>query len=107
VAAYYFQEERNDEFCVSRSVAHIFIEKIPVRICDLRDLPLTDLLHVYNQCLQGYMEFARRMGCFRVQSEYIGVNERGVVKVWAGPQWSHIGVIGNRINQEEMVRSIL
>jgi hypothetical protein len=37
-------------------------------------------------------------GCFRVHPEYIGVNEKGVVKV---------GVIGNKINEEEMVRSIV
>lgn len=40
-------------------------------------------------------------------SEYIGINERGIVKVWAGPYWSQIGVIGNRLSQEEMVWSIV
>jgi hypothetical protein len=42
-----------------------------------------------------------------VVSEYIGVNERGVVKVWAGSQWPQIGAVGGKLPQEEMVKSIV
>lgn len=42
-----------------------------------------------------------------MESDYIGINERGVVKVWAGSKWSQITVKGGAISQEDMVRSIV
>ena len=97
MAALYFQEKGSEDFCVSRTVAHIYLEKIPVRLNDLRDLPNGDAIHCYDQCLQGFAQFAELYGCFRVRPEYIGVNEKGVVKVWAGAQWAQIGIIGDKI----------
>lgn len=55
----------------------------------------------------GFQEFARDYGTFKVLPQYIGVNEKGVVKVWAGEQWAQIGVIGGKISEEDMVRSII
>lgn len=107
VAALYFQSENSEEFCVSRSVAHVFIEKIPLRLHDLRNLPLPDVIHCYDQCLRGFQELAKEYGCFRVHPQYIGVNEQGVVKVWAGDQWAQVSVLGGKITEEEMVRSII
>jgi hypothetical protein len=37
----------------------------------------------------------------------VGINEKGVVKVWGGENWSQVTIIGNKINEEEMVRSII
>ena len=42
------------------------------------------MLHLYDQALNGFYELARVIGCFPVESDYIGINECGVVKVWAG-----------------------
>lgn len=47
------------------------------------------------------------MGCFPVESDYIGINERGVVKVWAGAKWARIDVKGGVISQEDMVRGLV
>lgn len=47
------------------------------------------------------------MGCFPVESDYIGINERGVVKVWAGAKWSTVTVRGAMISQEDMVRTLV
>lgn len=107
VAALYFKEKSSEEFCVSRSIAHIFLEKIPIRISDLKDLPIPDAIHTFSQCLQGYGELASIFGCFRVHPEYIGVNEMGVVKVWAGSNWSQLGIIGDKISEQDMVKSIV
>jgi hypothetical protein len=46
-------------------------------------------------------------GCFPVESEFIGINERGVVKVWAGPKWPLVTIRGGVVSQEDMVRSII
>ena len=66
-----------------------------------------DAIHTYDQCLNGFYEFEKMIGCFKVFPEFIGVNEKGIIKVWAGDQWGNIGVVGGRIKQEEMVRSIV
>ena len=42
-----------------------------------------------------------------METDYIGINERGVVKVWAGSKWSQITVKGGAITQESMVNSIV
>lgn len=83
------------------------MEKIPIRLCDLHDIPFPDALHLYDQALTGYYDLARFMGCFPVESDYIGINERGVVKVWAGAKWARIDVKGGVISQEDMVRGLV
>lgn len=109
MAALYFQEEESQdtEFCVSKYEASLFLEKIPIRLCDLRNIPFPDVLHLYDQALNGFYELGRVVGCFPVESDYIGINERGVVKVWAGPKWSQVTVKGGVVSQEDMVRSLV
>ncbi len=41
-----------------------------------------------------------------MEEEYVGVNERGVVKVWLNADFSSHHVIG-KASQEDMVRSIV
>jgi hypothetical protein len=83
------------------------LEKIPIRLCDLRNIPFPDALHLYDQALNGFYELARVVGCFPVESDYIGINERGVVKVWAGAKWPQVTIKGGAVSQEDMVRSVV
>jgi hypothetical protein len=68
VAVIYFLEEEleNSEFCASKYEASLFLEKIPIRLCDLRNIPFPDVLHLYEQVLVGFYELARVVGCFPV-----------------------------------------
>lgn len=42
-----------------------------------------------------------------MESDYIGINERGVVKVWAGAKWPQVTIKGGTVSQEDMVRSLV
>ena len=76
VSALYFEERKSEqaEFCASKYEAYLYLEKIPIRLCDLHDFPFPDALHLYDQALTGYYDLARFMGCFPVESDYIGIN---------------------------------
>jgi hypothetical protein len=109
VSALYFEDKESEEkeFCASKYEAFLYLEKIPIRLCDLKNIPFPDALHLYDQTLGGFYELARNFGCFPVESDYIGINERGVVKVWAGAKWSQATVKGGVITQEDMVRGLV
>lgn len=70
-------------------------------------MPYPDYLHLYGQCLRGYAELAREVGFFVVEEEYIGVNEEGVVKVWLNEDTSKTHLVGGRVSEGVMVRSII
>ena len=74
VAALFFKEDDNDDFCSSRYGAQIYTERIPIRLCDLAAVPFPAALHIYDQALHGYYEFARKLGCFEVHSDFMGLN---------------------------------
>jgi hypothetical protein len=44
---------------------------------------------------------------FEVEETYVGINEKGVVKVWLSKFFAHNYIIGGKINQEQMVKSIV
>lgn len=60
----------------------IFLEKIPVRLSNVKDIPFPDILHVYDSSLKGYSVLRDRTGNFHIDEDMIGINEHGAVKVW-------------------------
>lgn len=54
--------------------AHIYTERIDLRLGDVGKIPFPDILHVYNQCFNGYLKLKNIFGCFRVNSNCIGIN---------------------------------
>ena len=35
-------------------IGSLMIEKIPITLADVKDIPFPDILHVYYQCLSGF-----------------------------------------------------
>jgi hypothetical protein len=54
VAALYLDEKENNLLCAQMYEADVFIEKIPIRLFDLSNVPFPDVLHMYYQALLGY-----------------------------------------------------
>lgn len=74
----------------------------------MQHIPFPDFIHLYNQALNGFSLLAQRLGSyFEIEEPYIGINERGVVKVWLSKYFAHNRMIGGRITQEQMVKSIV
>lgn len=61
----------------------MFIERVQLRLSNITDIPFPDILHVYDQALQGYDLLSKEFGFFEVGEEKICVNSAGVIKVWA------------------------
>ena len=51
-------------------------------------LPFPDILHVYNQALNGFHRLYRRLGFFKVNEDCIGVNNQHIAKVWHSPNFA-------------------
>ncbi len=60
----------------------IFLERIPFRLSNVKDIPFPDVLHVYKQSLDGYAQLSSKAGYFPVDEDQIGINTNGEVKVW-------------------------
>ena len=47
-------------------VGHIYTERIPIKLSDLSDIPYPDVLHFYNQTLNGFQRLAKMFNPFKV-----------------------------------------
>jgi hypothetical protein len=94
VAALYLCSDSTSDFCASSYQERLFLEKTPIRLADIEHIPYPDFLHLYSQALRGFAELARHFGPFPVEEEYVGVNERGVAKVWANADFSSHHTVG-------------
>jgi hypothetical protein len=60
----------------------VFLERIPFRLSNVKDIPFPDVLHVYKQSLEGFDQLSSKAGYFPVDEDQIGINRNGEVKVW-------------------------
>lgn len=58
------------------------MERIPLTLSDVTDIPFPDILHVHHQSLSGYERLAKRYGNFPINEDCIGINNQNKVKVW-------------------------
>lgn len=42
------------------------MEKIPLRLSNVQDIPYPDLLHLYDTCIHGFGQLAQAVGFFTV-----------------------------------------
>jgi hypothetical protein len=99
VAARYLVTESSGDFCSANHHQRLFIEKIPIRLSDIEHVPFPDFLHIYFQCLKGFQELSKQVGCFSIEEEYIGVNEKGVVKVWMNQNYFKNYHVGGKVSE--------
>ncbi len=64
------------------NLGSIFLERIPVRLSNVSDLPSPDVLHVNKQALEGFGVLSQDVGFFGITEDHIGFNSEGVAKVW-------------------------
>lgn len=108
VAAFYLQNQEQADFCSSSYRQRLFIEAIPIRLSDIEHIPFPDYLHLYNQTLRGFHQLAKEIGYFSVEEELIGINSKGIVKVWMNEQFEKSFAFGgSTLTEEMMVRSII
>ena len=61
-------------------------------------MPFPDFLHIFAQSLRGFQDLARQVGFFAVEEEYIGINEKGVVKVWMNQNYAKNYFNGGKVS---------
>lgn len=55
MSALYFEDARGgSEFCTTKYQADLYLESIPIRLCNIKSIPFPDALHLYDQALNGY-----------------------------------------------------
>lgn len=89
-------------------VAKIFVEKIPLRLSNVTDIPYPDVLHLYDVCINGFRQLSETVGFFSVDEDYIGVNEHGHVRVWLNTAFESSTVFGRKdLTEAQMVEGVL
>jgi hypothetical protein len=88
--------------------AKIFVEKIPLRLSNVTDIPYPDVLHLYDVCINGFRQLSETVGFFSVDEDYIGVNEHGQARVWLNTAFEISTVFGIKdLTEAQMVEGIL
>jgi hypothetical protein len=50
------------------------VERIPLRLSNIEDIPFPDVLHLLDHCLQGFKVLSGVVGFFHVDEDQVGVN---------------------------------
>lgn len=66
VSSLYFKQNTRQELCSTFYSGSLFLERIPLRLSEINDLPYPDNLHLANSCLRGFKELYDRVGSFTV-----------------------------------------
>lgn len=82
VSSVFFKDETTSELCAKYYKGNLYLERVPLRLSDIDEIPYPDVLHLYAQCFKGYAELYDAMGYFDIIEEMICINSGGVVKVW-------------------------
>ena len=88
-------------------VGELYLERIPITLSNITDIPFPDVLHMYHQALTGFQRLSRWAGHFELNEDCIGVNGKNVVKVWFHHEYDR-AYPTNRIRSEQaLVRNII
>lgn len=73
IATLFFDISHNEELCSKNYhgiqhiyIGYVFTERIPLRLSDLMDIPFPDVLHVYNQTLNGFQRLSKMFRPFKI-----------------------------------------
>ena len=50
------------------------MERIPLRLSNVKDIPFPDTLHLYDASINGYRQLKTAVGPFHMDEEQIGIN---------------------------------
>lgn len=88
VNAKYLNYKHGSDFCSSSYTAHVYLERIPVRLSDIQDIPFPDNLYLLLSALEGFEKLYRVVGYFRPTEDLICMDRDGRVKAWLHPDLS-------------------
>lgn len=71
-----------EDICSKHYQITLYIEHIPLRLSNVKDIPYPDSLHLIETCLKGFALLYEKGGYFRVEEDLIGINTFGEAKVW-------------------------
>ena len=97
VATKFFIEEKRAEICSTFYQGHIFNERIPLRLNEIKDIPFPDSLHLVNASFLGFKELFDKVGSFSVNDHLIGINSEAKVKVWVNSDFGKPNYEGGRL----------
>ena len=71
--------------CTNMWKGLLYVDKVDIRLKEIRDIPFVDQLYLIEACLQGFKVLYEQVGYFDIVEEMIFVNRKGEVKVWLHP----------------------
>jgi len=82
VASRFFREESQRDMCSTYYKGSVYLERIPVRLSQIKEIPFPDVLHLYHQAFRAFAKLYDKVGYFEPTEGLIGVNQQGRVKIW-------------------------
>lgn len=49
---------------LNENIGYVYIERIPLRLSNITDIPFPDILHAYFNALEGFQILAKQFGFF-------------------------------------------
>lgn len=83
------------------------MERTPLRLSNLKDIPYPDIFHLYDACIHGYQQLSKVVGYFAIDEDQIGINERGQAKVWLSNRFESNKISGVNVSESKMVGDML
>lgn len=60
----------------------VYIEPIPLRISNIKDVQFPENLYLLSRTLKGFKILYDKVGKFHITEDLVCINEEGIVKVW-------------------------
>ena len=84
----HFQNLSVKEMCSTVYNGLLYIDKVDLRLKQIKDIPFQDQLYLLQACLSGFKILYEKVGVFEINEEMIFFDEYGHVKVWMNPNLS-------------------
>ena len=84
----YLNSEHIKELCSFTYHIKVYIERIPLRLSNITDVPFPENLYILHEALHGFKILHEKVGYFRICEEMVCMSEDGTVKVWLNPDLS-------------------
>jgi hypothetical protein len=76
--------------CGNFHEATLFVERIPIRACEITDVPIEEGLYLLYTCFMGFRKIYERTGYFDIGLDMICINKDALVKIWLNNNLSKI-----------------
>ena len=88
VSIKYLNEEHSKQLCAFTYHIKVYIERIPLRLSNITDIPFPENLFLLKEALKGLKILYEKVGGFRISEDMFCMSDEGIVKVWLNPDLS-------------------